>query len=121
MAQHPKEQQAHRVSYLIHKGGIPDGLKILHTCDNRLCVNPAHLRLGTQAENIADAKKKGRLRSVRSFTEDEIRAVRDLKNNGATAASLARKFNVSESTIYAACARDYVEVATPIVRRTMNG
>lgn len=53
---------AHRVSWMLHrKSKIPGNGRIMHTCDNPLCVNPAHLKLGTQKMNIRDAKKKGRL------------------------------------------------------------
>jgi len=57
------ELLAHRVAFELLRGPIPDGLKILHTCpggDNRQCVNPYHLRIGTQQENIADTVLKGR-------------------------------------------------------------
>ena len=52
---------SHRKSYIQHKGEIPNGMFVCHTCDNGLCVNPEHLFLGTNSDNMKDAYKKGRL------------------------------------------------------------
>lgn len=55
-----KSVRAHRYSYELHKGTIPKGKMILHSCDNRKCVNPDHLRAGTARDNIMDALERGR-------------------------------------------------------------
>jgi hypothetical protein len=52
---------AHRLSFTIANGAIPEGLEVCHRCDNPICVNPDHHFLGTQRENIEDAQKKGRV------------------------------------------------------------
>lgn len=69
--------QAHRAAWRLYNGTIPDGLFVLHHCDNPLCVNPGqkHLFLGTQAVNLDDMKAKGRdKRTGRKWLSPEVRA-----------------------------------------------
>lgn len=53
----------HQVSFLVYKGEIPEGLEVCHSCDNRVCLNPSHLWLGTQLDNMNDMRVKGRAAS----------------------------------------------------------
>lgn len=52
---------AHRLMYTLTKGDIPKGMVVLHSCDNPCCINPEHLSVGTQKDNMDDCKSKGRL------------------------------------------------------------
>jgi len=71
---------AHRYAWVLTNGPIPDGLLLMHTCDNTLCCNPAHLRPGTQKDNMADMRAKGRSATGAkngTYTHPERRATGD--------------------------------------------
>lgn len=72
---------AHRFSYLLHIGEINEGKVIMHTCDNRRCVNPTHLVQGTQRENLIDCTKKGRHPFIKKILSlEEIAGKKIIKN-----------------------------------------
>jgi hypothetical protein len=80
-----KKTLAHRLSWQLHFGEIPDGKHVCHSCDNRLCVRPDHLWLGTNADNVADRVAKGRTSRVPGdlngrarLTEAQVRELRKL-------------------------------------------
>lgn len=97
-------KSAHRVSFEIHKGSIPNGMNICHRCDNKRCTNPDHLWLGTTQNNIDDKVRKGRQnvgenRYNSKFKDDDIREIRKMLKLGVSGANLARKYNVSRTVI----------------------
>lgn len=104
-----KSLSAHRVSCELHHGAPPfEGAHVMHACDNRACVNPAHLRWATASENIKDAYTKGRKTSplkrgsmhhMAVLSQDRAKFIRD--NPGITVAKLARLFECSRSAVQA--------------------
>ena len=99
-----KVQSAHRVAYQLFIGEIPKGMCICHTCDNRKCVNPKHLWLGTQKENIQDMWAKGRKTHVGTdgpgakLCELDVLLIRELLPNH-TQETIAEWFDVSRGAI----------------------
>ncbi len=117
--------RAHRASWIIHQGFIPDNLLVCHHCDVRNCVNPDHLFLGTKLDNAQDALKKGRLGAqvetikrlwgTDSFrkkwtgqnhprsklTTEQVLQIRKMyKPNICSTGMIASQFGISQSTVH---------------------
>lgn len=100
---------AHRLSYQLAYGDIPEGMHVCHHCDNPPCVNPRHLFLGDDAANMADRNRKGRTsRAPRNrgtgnhfakLTADDVLQVRERLAGGETGRSVAREFGVSPALV----------------------
>ena len=111
---------AHRASYLIYKGKIPSGLCVLHDCDVKSCVNPAHLHLGTRLDNMREAVDRGRIakgdrhssrthperlprgegNGYSKLTEDKVREIRArYAMGGVFQRTLAEEFCVNQTAI----------------------
>lgn len=89
-----RQIQAHRFSFEAHNGNIPDGLEVLHKCDNPMCVNPDHLRAGTHKDNMRDMYAKGR--GGKKLTPEHVEKIL-LDKRGST--TLARQFGVTKRII----------------------
>jgi hypothetical protein len=115
------DDRAHRVSWRIHHGEIPDGMFVLHRCDNPCCVNPSHLYVGTKKDNAQDRERRGRsnhatgqrhgrythphqTRGARNgrakLTEQQVRELLDAYfKQGIRKAELARQYNLSKTSV----------------------
>lgn len=97
---------AHRISYLITHGDIPEGGVICHSCDNPICVNPSHLWLGSQSDNIADMDAKerrivsplrGEKNNMAKLTAQEALHI---FNSGESGPALATRFGITKTAVY---------------------
>jgi len=109
-----RKMRAHRVSWQLANGDVPVGMCVCHRCDNRKCVRPDHLFLGTQADNIRDRDSKGRGPKGRpnpknskpgesnpsaKLCREDVDRIRILASSGYTQRAIATAFRMSESQI----------------------
>lgn len=102
--------KAQRVAWLFTNGPIPEGLEVLHRCDNPQCCNPAHLWLGTSLENQRDKFEKGRHcygeRNGRAkITVQDVQEIRTLHESGVSVDELSGRYGVTPGSIYKICRR----------------
>jgi hypothetical protein len=102
----PKPQRAHRVAFEVFHGPIPHDLHVCHRCDNKLCINPAHLFLGTNADNVSDKVSKNRQHRLlgtshgrAKLTEAEVLEIR--ARIGVSAPEIGRLYGVGPEAIHA--------------------
>src|SRR5439155_8545818 len=110
---HPIESiMAHRVSWIVHYGHIPSQMLVLHKCDNRICVRPDHLFLGTYADNMHECIKKGRKKGKRGeasnfakLSDIQILEIRRLRKLGMSPTLIAKQFGVTYGHIWCVVTR----------------
>lgn len=101
----PIVKYAHRLTWALINGEIPEGMCVCHTCDNRACCNPSHLFLGTKAENNKDMAEKGRsARGTKApgsmLSQKDVRRIRELYASGKhTQTRLGERFGVTRQNI----------------------
>lgn len=99
---------AHCLAYELHYGELPDGLSVLHHCDNPPCINPKHLYAGTYQDNARDRERRGRgnhpwgeNHTRAKVTEDQVRAIRlERVRDGTTYQALGEKYGLCFSAIH---------------------
>jgi len=107
-----KTERAHRLMYQLTKGPIPQDMLVCHKCDTKSCVNPEHLFLGSQKDNISDCLSKQRFavgsrQGSSKLTDEKVRRMRALKKEGYSDGELGKIFGVNQTTVSRIIRRKY--------------
>lgn len=99
-----RTEGVHRFSFRLHVGPIPKGLDVCHRCDNKRCVRPDHLYLGTRRQNLHDAVRTGRIPTGEAhrcalLTNAQVRELRSLASNGWSRARLAARYGLTSRNV----------------------
>ena len=94
-----KTTTAHRFAYETFVSPIPQGLQVLHRCDNRKCTNPEHLFIGTAQDNVADMDEKKRRKTRATLAAEDIKVIQQMLNDRHSQQHIADTFKVSQSVI----------------------
>ncbi len=96
-----KTKLAHRVSWEQKFGKIPNGMHVLHKCDNPSCINPDHLFLGTHKQNMDDMVSKNRNAKGNTLPQTKLspKSINEIRSSNLTGRELAKKFSISEGNI----------------------
>ena len=102
----PRTKKAHRLAWIETYGNIPKGLHVLHKCDNRMCIKPEHLFLGTNADNVRDRVAKGRsyrpkgeLNPKVKLTVEKVKFIKQYPKTYGYRKELADMFNISVDSV----------------------
>lgn len=89
-----KTKHTHRHVWELLNGELPNALHVLHKCDNRPCINPEHLFLGTDLDNMRDSINKGRRNCSSKLNPDKIKQILQMAKDGILYKNIAKKFNI---------------------------
>lgn len=95
-----KPMAAHRVSWILHKGSIPEKMHVLHACDVKICSNPDHLFLGSHRDNMRDMRSKGYHKQYSKLNTSQVKEIKELLKTELTQKEIAQKYNVNFVTIH---------------------